>query len=145
MNNILLNTSFKKFTLFVVILAVTVTACSRKIRFETSTVVPAAEGQVKLKGDDNKNYVLDLEVRNLAPADRLTPPRNTYVVWVEDENNRTRNVGQLKSGSGLFTSGLKASLRATSSTKPRRVYITAEDSPDAQYMGSQVVLTTSSF
>jgi hypothetical protein len=145
MNNNLLKNSFKRLFLFLLIFSFVATACNRKIAFETSTVVPAADGQVKLKRDDNKNYIIDLEVKNLAAPDRLTPPRNVYVVWIEDENNMTKNVGQLKSGSGLFTSGLKASLRAVSATKPRRVYITAEDSAEAQYIGSQVVLTTSSF
>jgi len=145
MNTNLLNNSFKRVFLFMLIFSFVATACNRKIAFETSTVVPAAEGRVKLKRDDNKNYIIDLEVKNLAAPDRLTPPRNVYVVWVEDENNTTRNVGQLKSSSGLFTSGLKASLRSVSATKPRRVYITAEDSAEAQYIGSQVVLTTSSF
>lgn len=120
-------------------------SCSKKISFQTSPVVPAAEGRVTVKKDDNKNYSITVTVDNLAEPERLTPPREVYVVWLQTENNSTRNIGQLKSSSGLFSSKLKATLKTVSAFKPTRVYITAEDSPDVTFAGSQVVLNTKEF
>ncbi len=47
-------------------------ACSKKISFQTSSIVPAAEGTVKIKNDKNKNYVIDLNVIRLAEPKRLS-------------------------------------------------------------------------
>ena len=70
--------------------------------FSTSSVVPAAEGSVKVKKDGNNNYKIDLSVTHLAEAKRHTPPRETYVVWMETEKNGRKNIGQLRMSSGLF-------------------------------------------
>ncbi|WP_018617108.1 hypothetical protein [Segetibacter koreensis] len=48
-------------------------SCSRKISFAKSTVVPTAEGSVKIKKDNNKNYSIDLKVIRLAEPKRLVP------------------------------------------------------------------------
>jgi hypothetical protein len=122
-----------------------VSSCSKKISFQTSTVVPAAEGKVTVKKDDNKNYSVEVNVTNLADPKRLTPPREVYVVWLQTEDNNTRNIGQMKSGSGFFSSTLKGTLKTVSAFKPTRVYITAEDSPNVTFAGSQVVLNTKEF
>lgn len=121
------------------------TSCAKKIAFPTSTVVPAARGTVKVKKDDNNNYAIEVNVRNLAEAKRLEPPRETYVVWIETENNGTKNIGQMKSSTGFLSSKLKASLQAVTPFKPTRVFITAEDNAGIQYPGMQVVLRTDGF
>ncbi|WP_207493468.1 hypothetical protein [Aridibaculum aurantiacum] len=126
-------------------LLVSFSSCSRKIAFATSTVVPAAEGRVTVKRDANKNHTIEVNVTNLAPPNKLTPSRNVYVVWLQNAQNQTLNIGQLKSSSGLFSSTLKGSLRTVSVSKPTRVYITAEDNADVQVPGPQVVLNTPSF
>jgi hypothetical protein len=117
-------------------------SCSRKIRFATSQVVPAAEGSVKIKKDNNKNYSIDLNVIRLAEPKRLNPPRSTYVVWMETERNGTKNIGRLNTSSGLFSSTLKSSLTTTTPYKPTAFFITAEDDSNIQYPGGQVVLRT---
>jgi hypothetical protein len=107
--------------------------------------VPEAEGYVKVKKDKNSNYDIDVSIRNLADPKRLTPARKTYVVWMETNQNGTKNIGQLNSSSGMFSKALKASLTTVSTFKPERIFITAEDDPKIEYPGSQVVITTSSF
>lgn len=121
------------------------TSCSQKLVFQKSEAVPAAEGKVKVKKDDNNNYSISIKVRNLATPDRLTPPRKYYIVWMETRREGLQNLGQIKTSSGLFTSGLKASFTTSSPVKPQRVFITAEDQLNASYPGSQLVLTTSNF
>lgn len=120
-------------------------SCSHKIGFEQSSVVPAAQGSVKMKKDDNNNYKLEVKVANLAPADRLQPPRSTYVVWIETVQNGVQNIGQLNSESGFLSKALKADLNAVTPYKPTRLFITAEDNAAIQYPGATVVLSTSKF
>jgi hypothetical protein len=129
-------------TAFVIVLVCLLESCSRKMAFETSSVVPAAEGSVKLKKDKNSNYLVKLDVVNLAEPQRLEPPKNTYVVWAETAQNGTQNIGQLKTSSGLLSKTLKSSLETTTPFKPTNFFITAEDNANIQYPGGQVVLRT---
>lgn len=117
-------------------------SCAKKLHFATSTVVPAAEGRVKYKKDDNGNYAIDVKIRNLADPKKLTPPKDTYVLWMETDQGTVQNLGQIVSSSGFFTSGLKATLEAVTSFKPRGFFITAEDNAAVTYPGPQVVLRT---
>ena len=120
-------------------------SCARKITFATSSVVPAAEGSVKVKRDNNKNYNIEINVMRLADPKRLSPPREMYVVWMETEGKGTNNLGQLKTSSGLFSKTLKSSLTTVSAFKPTRIFITAEDDASIQYPAGQTVLSTNSF
>jgi hypothetical protein len=120
-------------------------SCARKLQFTRSVVVPAAEGRVKVKKDNNKNYSLDIDIENLAKVEDLQPAKKTYVVWIESEDSSSRNVGQLKSSSGLFSSKLKASLNTVTAFEPKRVFITAEDEADITYPYGQTILTTERF
>ncbi len=117
-------------------------ACSRKVSFQNSTVVPAAEGSVKLKKDFNNNYEIKIFLANLAEPERLEPRKGHYVVWMESDNNYIKNIGQINTSTGFMSSKLKASFETVTAVKPTRIYITAEDDPGVQYPGSQVVLTT---
>lgn len=124
---------------------VVTTACSHKIGFQTSTVAPAARGDVKVSKDKNNNYEISLDVRMLAEPNRLVQPKSVYVVWMESDQSSTQNLGQLKTDDGLFSKTLKASLKTTTPYKPRRIFITAEDNTTVQFPGSYVVLNTDSF
>lgn len=131
--------------LFIAGLSIMMFSCSQKIHFATSTVVPAAEGTVKVKKDDNNNYSIAVEVQNLAQPNRLPQPKNVYVVWIETEGGSPRNIGQLKTSSGLFSNTLKATLETVTAYKPVRLFITGEDAATVSYPGNYVVLNTSSF
>lgn len=120
-------------------------SCARKIAFSTSSVVPAAEGSVKVKKDKNNNYKIDLSLIRLADPKRLEPSKNTYIVWMDTENKGTKNIGQLKSSSSLLSKTLKSSLETVTSFKPTNFFITAEDDANIQYPSGQVVLKTGPF
>ena len=120
-------------------------ACSKKVVFPVSSVVPAAKGMVKVKQDKNDNYTIEVNVEHLADPERLNPPKDVYVVWVETEQDGIRNIGQLKSSRSLFSKTLKGSLEAITPFKPSEVFITAEDNSNVQYPTMQVVLRTESF
>jgi hypothetical protein len=126
--------------LFLLILS----SCSNKVAFNTSTVVPTAEGSVKVNRDNNSNYSIDIHIKHLANPNRLVPAKTTYVVWAETSNG-TKNIGQLKTGSSLLSSTLKSSLKTVTPFKPTMIFITAEDEATIQYPGAQVVMTTNNF
>ncbi|MDQ6757474.1 MAG: hypothetical protein M3004_11120 [Bacteroidota bacterium] len=129
-------------TLFV---GVILQSCATKHAFSTSSVVPAAEGSVKIKKDKNNNYNIDLSTIRLADSKRLNPSKEMYVVWMDTESNGTKNLGQLNTSSSLLSKTLKSSLKTVTPYKPVRVFITAEDNADYQYPGGQIVLDTGKF
>lgn len=122
------------------ILVLSFTSCSPKITFLTSSIVPAAEGVVTVKDDKNNNYLIKLDITNLAAVDRLNPPKNTYVVWMETDRGAARNIGRI-----VVTNKMKVSFETVSSFRPTKIFITAEENENAQYPGEMMVLTTNSF
>lgn len=128
--------------LMLLMLPVLFFSCSQKMNFAVSSVVPAAQGSVKIKEDRNKNYAVEVKVTHLAPASRLTPSSNEYVVWMETENNGTKNIGRLRSSSSIISRTMNASLKTVTSFKPVRFFITAEDDAGTVHPGMTVVLQT---
>jgi hypothetical protein len=117
-------------------------SCSTRMKFATSTVVPAAQGSVKVGKDDNGNYDIELNILHLTDPSRLQPAKKIYVIWMETASNGTKNIGQLKSSTGFFTSTLKAYFHTVTPFKPERFFITAENDPSVKTPGSQTVLIT---
>jgi len=117
-------------------------SCATKAQFQTSSIVPAARGTVVVKKDWNKNYVIKIKLYNLAESSRLTPPRNSYVVWMEAEDNGVKNLGKIKSASSFMSKELNASFETVTPFKPYKIFITAEDDAMIQFPVTDVVLTT---
>lgn len=142
-----LNTMTKNIFLgvFTILIVFSFVSCARNFNFMTSSVVPAARGNVKVNEDKNKNYVILVQIQNLAEVERLQPSKKTYIVWMVTDQEITKNIGQLNSSTSLFSKQLKATLKTVSSTKPIKIFITAEDDASIQYPGSQVVLSTNRF
>ena len=86
--------------------------------FQTSSVVPAAEGTVKVKKNKNKNYNIELSVIGLADPSRLDPPRKVYMVWMNTQENGIKEVGQLKTSSSLLSKTMKSSLKTSVPFQP---------------------------
>lgn len=116
-------------------------SCSKSIEFENSNIVPAARGKVAVKKDKNNNYNIKLEISYLAEPERLQPSKKYYVVWLSSTNNQVPlNIGQI-----VGTSKLHVKFESVSSSKPKRIFITAEDDASTQYPGHYVVLETDMF
>ncbi len=122
-------------TLFI---SLALSSCTPKMSFVTSTIVPSATGDVKVKKDKNKNYVINVSVQNLADPQKLSPAKSTYLVWIESKNDPVQKLGKI-TPSGR---ALQGSLRATTTSEPTDVFITAEDNPDLQYPDGRIILTT---
>lgn len=120
-------------------------SCSKKIAFQNSSVVPAARGTVKVTQDKNKNYVIKLDIKNLAEPGRLAPPKNTYIVWLESDHNVIKNIGQINSSTGFMSDKLSASFQTVSAMKPIKIFLTSEDDASTQYPSYPVVFTTNKF
>ena len=120
-------------------------SCAKKMNFLNSAYVPAARGYIKIKKDHNKNYVIQVNLQNLAEVSRLIPPKQSYVVWIITDQGATKNIGKINSASGTFSSTIKAFLEAVSSVKPTKVFITAEVDENTQFPDSQIMLSTDNF
>lgn len=133
------------FAILTLTLSCSFLSCTKKVAFMNSAVVPAARGTIQVKRDKNMNYVIHVDVSELAEVSRLTPPKQCYVVWMESEQNAARNIGKISSSMGTLSKQLKASFETASATKPTRIFITAEDDPSVQYPNSQIILSTDTF
>jgi len=122
------------------IVIISFASCAPKITFLTSSIVPAAEGVVTVKDDKNNNYLIKMEITNLAAVDRLNPPKNTYVVWMETDRGAARNIGRI-----VVTNKMNVSFETVSSFRPTKIFITAEENENALYPGEMLILTTNSF
>jgi hypothetical protein len=145
-----MNATSNRFGYNIVILLLTssffmLTSCAQKVSFQRSTVVPGADGYVRVKQDDNDNYNIRVKIRDLAAINRLDTSKETYVVWMETRQGSTENLGQLISSKGLFTGQRTASLETVSSFQPVRVFVTAEYGRNVQYPGREVIMTTETF
>ena len=131
--------------IFAAIIVFSVNSCATSVSFLNSSVVPAAQGSVKIKTDKNKNYVIQISLSNLAESTRMQPSKLTYIVWMVTDRELTKNIGQLNSSKGFMSKSLKGSFKTVSSDKPVKIFITAEDDAAIQYPGTQVVLSTDKF
>lgn len=120
-------------------------SCAVNSKFMESSVVPAAEGKISVKRDKNLNYNIEVTVSGLAEVERLQTAKNNYVVWMNTDQGKIENLGQIKSSSGMFSNNLKASLETSSSYKPTKIFITAEKSTEVQLPSEEVILTTENF
>lgn len=131
-----------KLTLLAVLASIVVilsfSSCVNKAPFLSSAVVPAAKGTVKVKKDNNQNYLVQIKISNLAGPERLTPPRSTYVVWLMSADDNIKNIGQIN-----ISNSLSASFETVSAFRPTKIIVTAEDGPNVLYpSNTDIVLTT---
>ena len=125
------------------IFMISMSSCAVKTHFLVSEIVPAAQGTVQIKTDKNNNYVIKIEISNLSPSNRLTPPSNAYVIWLISADNNAQNLGQINSSEDFMSNNLRTVFETVSSTKPSKIVITAENDPSVQYPSfSQVILAT---
>jgi hypothetical protein len=130
---------------FVIGMVFSISSCATKAKFAISTVAPAARGDVKVTKDKNNNYEIKIQIYELAEVERLQPERRSYVVWLVSDRYVTKNIGRITSSAGTFSKKLKASFETVSSEKPTKIFITAEDDPDASYPNTEVILATNMF
>lgn len=108
-----------------------------KVEFLGSQVVPAAKATAKVAADDNGNGIVSLKLEHLAPSNRLSPPKATYVVWAQTAEGRALPLGRLVIGEKR-----EGSFQGTTPFQEFRVMITAEDVYAPERPSEPAVLST---
>jgi hypothetical protein len=118
---------------------------AKKVVFLSSSVVPAARGYIRVTRDTDENYIIQVRISNLAEVNRLQPSKQVYVVWMVTDREITNSIGQINSSTTFLSTKLKASFKKVSSSKPIKIFITAEQDADTQTPDEQVILSTDRF
>ena len=106
------------------------------MQMTTAPGVPAATGNAKVGKDSNGNTTVDLQVKHLADPQKLTPPENVYVVWIQPRGEQAKNMGALTVGKDL-----SADFRAVTPYKDFDLFITAENNATAAAPAGAQVMT----
>lgn len=107
--------------------AVAACAGEKKAALEPTAAVPAAEGQIRSKKTEQGNTKLDLEVKYLAPPNRVAPGAQVYIVWAQryDKSTPPQNIGAL-----TVDENRKGKLETLTPLDRFDVFVTPEPSPD---------------
>lgn len=103
-------------------------ACGGSSRFPISNVAPAADIYAKKGVDHQRNFTLEISLKNLASANRLNPPGNNYSIWIVTKEFGIKNVGQLK-----VKNGKKSTFKTVTPFDFEEVFITVEMQGDLDY------------
>ena len=98
------------------------TSCVTVAKFPVSDVAPAANIVAKIKKDKQNNFEIAIITNYLSSAERLSPPKKIYVIWIKTKENGLSNAGQLK-----IENGQKNTLKTLTSFEPLEILITAEN------------------
>ena len=110
-------------------------AWSREDKLTNTGLDPSAQGTVATSTDRNGNVEVEVKVKHLAPAQRLVPPHQAYLVWVQPRGAQAELLGALR-----VNDGQEGSLKATTTHKDFEVLVTAEDSINPQVPSTNAVL-----
>jgi hypothetical protein len=113
-------------------------------------VTPAAvaenKGQVQIKRDATGNYVIQINLRELEEVNKLEETsKKAYIVWMNADNEKVKNLGQINSNSAWLSDKSKASFEALSIVKPTKVFITEEDLAGVNTPGKKIIWSTNTF
>jgi hypothetical protein len=95
------------------------------IELISSPAVPGATGEITTSDEgDNGNLKLKVEVKHLAPPEKVERGSRVYVVWVEREGATPQNMGALR-----VDKDLTGSLDTVTPFHRFNLVITAEEDP----------------
>jgi len=111
------------------------------------TVVPVEnKGQVQIKRDATGNYIIQINLKELKEINKLEPKsKKANIVWMNADNQKVKNLGQINSNSGWLSDKSKASFEAVSEFKPTKVFISEEDVATVTKPGIKIIWSTSRF
>jgi uncharacterized protein YndB with AHSA1/START domain len=97
---------------------------------------PAAQGTVVARPVENGNLKITIEVKHLAPPEKVSPTAKVYVTWVQPQGGPPQNVGALR-----VDEELTGRLETVTVHQSFELYITAEEQPAAAMPRGPRVLT----
>jgi hypothetical protein len=95
---------------------------AKKYPMTPASIVPGAAAELQTGKDKNGNTEIKVKVQHLANPERLTPPKHTYVVWLQQTGGVPENAGTLR-----VNGKLEGSFQTTTPYTGLDVFITAED------------------
>jgi len=99
---------------------------------------PAAQGTAKASIGDNGNTTLDVEVKHLAPPDRISKDAKFYVVWAKpSDGGAIQNLGMLR-----VDNDRKGDLTTKTALRDFTVLVTPESSGSVSRPSEASVMTT---
>ena len=112
---------------------------SRELRLTGSPSLSSAEGTAKVSTTDDGNTQIDLDVKHLAPPEKIKASATAFVVWVKDANSETdaHNLGALK-----VDQNLHGSMKAVTSLRSFDLYVTAEPNATTDQPSGEQLLRT---
>jgi hypothetical protein len=116
--------------LLLLLLSATATCAGTLYTLGSSTEIPAAQGDVRLRHTRNGNTEIKLDVKHLAPPGRITPGADVFVVWVRGlaKGSEAQNLGALR-----VDKNLNAKMTAATPLQSFDLFITCETSQTATY------------
>jgi len=117
------------------VLALAPAGWAKNYHMTASNIVPGASAELKVNKEKNGNVQFELKANHLAKPGRLTPPANTYVVWLQQEGSEPQSQGELKIGDDL-----KGELKGATPLHSFKVFVTAETDAQTKSPSEQVVL-----
>ncbi len=121
-------------------LTFTVGCATTKVAFQGSPLQPAADAEAKVHLDENRNAIIELELKHVAPVEKLWPPRALYVVWAESSEGRVIHLGQL-----IVNEDREGHFNGTTAFGKFRLVITAEDEAMPEHPSQPWMLATDYF
>ncbi len=119
-------------------IAVGIGCAGRHVHMTAASSQPAAQGVATLKHDKNGNLTVDLKVKHLANPQNLTPPKSTYLVWIQPTNGEVHKLGELR-----VNDKLEGEFKAPVPSSNFQIFVTAEDGPTVtQPSGTEVLRQT---
>jgi hypothetical protein len=117
------------------VLALAIAGWAKDYHMTASNIVPGASAELNVSKEKDGNVRFNLKVRHLAKPGRLTPPANTYVVWLQQEGSEPQSQGELKIGDNL-----KGELKGATPLHNFKVFVTTETDGQTKFPSEQVVL-----
>ena len=111
---------------------------AKKYPLTSSSIVPAATGELSTDTDNNGNVRIKIKVKHLADPKSLTPAKNSYVIWIEPNAQAPQNCGTLR-----VNGKLEGQFQTTTPYTSFDVVITAEDDPSTKAPSGPEVLKAS--
>ena len=142
--------SNSKQILFGIVLTMTVffiSSCASKSTTTTTATpmtpksTPESKSQLLVKRDANNNYVIQIDLINLAKLNKSIPTKGAYMVWMLSDNNSTTNLGIITNEMLDLSKNSKPVFEGITKLKPLKVFITEEDNAAAKKPGQNTVWT----
>ena len=95
---------------------------AKTVKLQSTSIVPGAAGEVKTAKDKNGNTKFSVQVKHLANPSSLTPPKSTYVIWIQQPGAAPESQGVLK-----VNKNLEGKFETSTADKRFDLWITAEN------------------